>query len=658
MITTLRKHVKSTASSVVIWVGVLGIMGVFSLPMLIKNMRNSGLWAIKVNNHEISRKTYDRTVADYQEYISRLRAQYGQFAEYLNFNIDPQSIAFESLVYNELVIQLAQKLGFFVDHEFVIQKLQDSVFVQQYLADIVPSFLMAENGGINHEILPLYLARRKMSMSEFEDAIVNGILKYITMSLLQESVYLPKYDIAYKMRMDNASRTFSILHFPLDIYIKKEADTVINQEEIESFYNTQNAETKRYWVPEKRSGTVWVFEPKRYDLAISSDAIQAFYDEHKATMYVESPAKVQVRKLAIDKDFSSADGETAYEFITKKREYLLENPDAFTDLVKQFSTDTNSAKKGGLLDPIVKKNQNDPIERAAFSLSESGDVSNVVETQDSYVLLQLVEKIAKTIKPLSSVKDEIKAKLLDSEFKELFAKEVQSILLPQGGYDQEKLEAFIKNRGGIKETISLTPNNEKSSRVRALFGLKSGDIQFLSEGKKGVVIRLDSVERAYLPEWTRIADDITLDIKVKRARESQNSDIQKAVLELKEQDASSVANIYGVSVQNESLTGGDLSKKGTLFEKMGISESEVKKLEKIGSVYVHIGKESVDLVRLNSIDTESFDALSESGKEQQKAIYSAYQQKAIQGLVASLYRTAKIETNEIVSNSTEDILYE
>jgi parvulin-like peptidyl-prolyl isomerase len=75
------------------------------------------------------------------------------------------------------------------------------------------------------------------------------------------------------------------------------------------------------------------------------------------------------------------------------RAQALANPDEFANLAKQHSIDTVSASAKGLIQPI-HHHQGDPsIEKVAFSL-KPGDISDVIEVGDQFVILKCEARLA------------------------------------------------------------------------------------------------------------------------------------------------------------------------------------------------------------------------------------------------------------------------
>ena len=79
----------------------------------------------------------------------------------------------------------------------------------------------------------------------------------------------------------------------------------------------------------------------------------------------------------------------------------------FEDLARAHSVDTGSAAKGGDLGLFTRGKMVKPFEEAAFALAQPGDLSNVVETQFGYHIIQLVERKAAGVRPFSEVREEL-----------------------------------------------------------------------------------------------------------------------------------------------------------------------------------------------------------------------------------------------------------
>src|SRR5271156_3403580 len=128
MLTTIRHTLQKSGKNVILWIVLLALMGVFSLPTLLKREATTP-WAIDVNGTIIPYSTYQQYVHDYQEFISQVRSQYGQMADMIMRSMgmptNPQPLAIQKLVSEAIVDECGQKMGIEVPAEMIEKKIGD-----------------------------------------------------------------------------------------------------------------------------------------------------------------------------------------------------------------------------------------------------------------------------------------------------------------------------------------------------------------------------------------------------------------------------------------------------------------------------------------------------------------------------------------------------
>ncbi|MBF2563629.1 peptidylprolyl isomerase [Listeria seeligeri] len=135
----------------------------------------------------------------------------------------------------------------------------------------------------------------------------------------------------------------------------------------------------------------------KYNLLVQK-ATEANMDVSDSTLkkyYKTWQPDITVRHILVN------DEATAKEVQTK-----LKNGEKFTDLAKEYSTDTSTSSNGGLLDPFGTGEMDEAFEKAAYALEKTDDVSGIVKTSYGYHLIQLVKKTDKT----TYAKDKAKVK--------------------------------------------------------------------------------------------------------------------------------------------------------------------------------------------------------------------------------------------------------
>ena len=138
--------------------------------------------------------------------------------------------------------------------------------------------------------------------------------------------------------------------------------------------------------------------------------VQKFYEENPDSF--TTPEQVKASHILLRVDASASDEEKAK---TKKR---LEDLKAdiqggkitFADAAKQNSQDPGSGANGGDLDYFSHGQMVKPFEDAAFSTT-TGQMSDIVETQFGYHLIQVTDHKQGSKVPLDEVKDKVKTYL-------------------------------------------------------------------------------------------------------------------------------------------------------------------------------------------------------------------------------------------------------
>ncbi|WP_312791414.1 peptidylprolyl isomerase [Diaphorobacter nitroreducens] len=114
---------------------------------------------------------------------------------------------------------------------------------------------------------------------------------------------------------------------------------------------------------------------------------------------------------------------------------------SFEELAKKYSKDPGSASKGGDLGFFTKGKMVKPFEDAAFALIKPGDLSDVIESNFGYHIIQLVEKRDAGIQPF----DEVKKQLIEEAAGGVASSARQELIRPlldAAKADANAIEAF------------------------------------------------------------------------------------------------------------------------------------------------------------------------------------------------------------------------
>lgn len=112
--------------------------------------------------------------------------------------------------------------------------------------------------------------------------------------------------------------------------------------------------------------------------------------EFKAEAVRELVLREKLLEYLIDTN-KAAVSTKAYERITDVQANLIDTPDQFAQLAMQYSED-GTAQIGGEIDYFERGEMVQEFEDAAFALTEPNQVSDIVETQFGYHLIQFVDR--------------------------------------------------------------------------------------------------------------------------------------------------------------------------------------------------------------------------------------------------------------------------
>ena len=635
MITAIRRQLKgSTYRLVLLFIVFAIVLSMVLLPTLIRRSGAGGPWAIRINNQEIAYQEFMREVSEQRDRLAAFRAQYGQFADLLlqsmGFSIDPKALAFDVLVKEELINQLADQIGLYLHADIITQNIYDQEFVRQHLADVVPPFVFDQSGNLNMQALSNYLKRRGFSVRAFERKVERILARQQIMEIVASTSYIPEFDMKQQFIADNLRKKFSILTFSFDEFLKKEREKDISNEVLKAFFEKQNKQFKRYWISEKRAGVVWKFDPQRYSITISDDAIKAYYDDYKVKKFIDEPTKVHVR---IMREKELADEDLSLEMVHEK---LIADPTFMEQAWKE-------------LDPFVRGQQDHAIERAAFLLKKENDVSSVIETNDGRVIVKLIKRLSRKYKPLSLVQDEIKTVLLQKKFKEQFVQDMKDVVQENG----KALMSIIAKKGGKQEQIA-SMERDNSRLAQHLFKIKKKEFAFYVDNNTGIAVQLTEIEERHLPLLESIQDVVKGDLYEEHATNALQSTLKSARQEASRQSFDELQKKFGGSLESTNWLSGKETKSVEVLEKRGVPVTSMLELEKVDLVLAHETDHDAYLIHLDEIepfDKEDFDSTLDEVK---RKLYGMRTRLHMEGFVASLYRNATIETNESIIMPDEE----
>jgi parvulin-like peptidyl-prolyl isomerase len=660
MITNIRTYLKRNAHKTVLWIVILAL-GFGSLPTFVRKTTGSGQWVFRINGQEVSQSELVREMDMQRQRMHALRAQYGQLADAFLNSVNVPELAQATVQQEELLNQASSSMGLNLSEEYIAQKLQDPYFTLGELAGLVP-FNAIQGGALDQAALRQHLARKGMSMRDFERKVERVLVKDAVLDMANVGGYvtLPEIKAAYAARY--LDKKFSYFALDIDGYSKQAAQEGVSPDQLAGYYQDQNTKRGRYVVAEKRTGVVWTFHADDYGIDISDSKIEQYYQDHKAgAEFQEKAAQAQVRTILLQPDASAdaASVEQVRQKAAQLRAELVENPSLFAAKAKELSHDTATKDKGGLLPMFSKGESNGAVERAAFILKAPGAISEVIETERGFEIIQLVEKTARSVKSLGAVKSSIKKKLLNRAFEVAFAADMRAVA--QDADKARALEQLAHAKKAKKQTLSSVELDNKRE-TKTLFDIKkNGDIGFYSTPDTGVAVSLENIAKSYTPQLADREDAVRQDYFLDKARMALLKDLKKVRAFKANNPGQPLADIVADMAANGTI-GGNTDKAATHSSdwiKAGDQEALKKflpkntptkgllRLEKVGASAVELTEKGGILITveaLGELDIEQFELKRATVSRE---LEMRKKQVVTEGFVASLYKNATIEAKEI-----------
>jgi peptidyl-prolyl cis-trans isomerase D len=266
----------------------------------------------------------------------------------------------------------AQEMGLYISN----QELADSI-----QAEVAPAL----GGTFNVQIYQQALAQQGMTVQDFERERRDAMLGARLENMELQSLVVSDADARAEYQRKNLKIGLDYLPFE-----DKEFTAKVNKDPaaVKAYFDKNRA---LFRTPEKRDAELIVGSTLDFmQTANVSDAeLQKQYQENIDSY--RTPERVRVRHILIKTQGKPK--EDAPKLKAKAEDILkqVKSGGNFAELAKKNSDDPGSAVKGGELDFIVRGQTVPNFEKAAFSL-KPGDISDLVETEYGYHIIQVEEK--------------------------------------------------------------------------------------------------------------------------------------------------------------------------------------------------------------------------------------------------------------------------
>ncbi len=343
----------------------------------------------EVNGVKISQTEFSRA---YSNERARLEQQFGEYFAQIaadpNYMAQIRSSVVDRLVQQELQNQLAQELGLRVSDEQVKNAIVEMPYFQV-------------GGEFSNDRYLQVIRQMNFQPDRFREYLRDEMTRSQLVSALAGTDFVLDNELQQTLALQQQTRAIDYAVLSKDL-VKNEVS--VTADEIQNYYDLNQ---NQFQSPEQVA--VNYIELKADELEplepVTEEALATYYQEQK-NQYLE-PERRRVSHILVD---AGDDPQAAEE----KAQALLAELKAgadFAELAEQKSDDIVSAEMGGDLDWIERDMMDPEFEAAAFELAEVGDITDVVESEFGFHIIQLTDIQTQQVQSFEEVKDELRAEL-------------------------------------------------------------------------------------------------------------------------------------------------------------------------------------------------------------------------------------------------------
>ena len=338
--------------------------------------------------------------------------------------------------------------------------------------------------------------------------------------------------------------------------------------ELEAFYKTHAA---RYQAPESAriEYVVLDLDGVKKAVNVSEQDLRTYYEQNAATFGTPEERRASHILIVAPKDAPAAEREKARATATELLAQLRQAPGSFADVARKYSQDDTSAASGGDLGSFQRDKGIDPvISQATYALAKQGDISDVVESDFGYHIVQLTGVKAAAVPPFETMRAQLEEQLRTQEAQKHFselAEEFRNAVYEQSDSLQpvaDKLKLQIHTADNVTRTPAAGATGVLANQrfLDALFSADALDKKRNTEaldagGNQLVSGRIVSHSAAHARPFTEVRDEVRAAFLAQRGAEQARQEGQARLKAWTEQPATATSLPAPVALSRDEAQG-------------------------------------------------------------------------------------------------------
>lgn len=390
MLQFFRSHQRLAMALLMLFIlpglGIVGIQG-FS------NFFDESAYVASVNGHKITRAEYDSA---FRQQVDRARSMLGaQFDPKMFDTPETRAAMVDSLVEQRTMSDETQRLHLTASDDAVRRAL---------LSDPGIASLRKPDGTIDVERYKQLLAMQGMTPAQYDERMRYTLANQQIPASIQQTSFTSKSLAQSLTELAEQRRAVQGLLLRTADFAAKAQPT---DAQLHAYYDAHRNE---FATPETATIQYLVLSPSTLAAASKpSDAdLKKYYDDNIQRYRTEGEVRASHILVNAPKDASAADKAKAKQKAESLLAEVKAHPEQFAEIAQKNSDDPGSASKGGDLGYFARGQiaGGKAFDDAAFGLKK-GEVSNIVESDFGYHIIQATDVKPATTKPFDEVKDSI-----------------------------------------------------------------------------------------------------------------------------------------------------------------------------------------------------------------------------------------------------------
>jgi peptidyl-prolyl cis-trans isomerase D len=315
--------------------------------------------------------------------------------------------------------------------------------------------LQSADGKFDVERYKALLAAQGMTPTMYEAQLRQEMALQQINAAVQNSAFAPKSLATRLSEINEQQREVQEQLFKVSDYAPK---VKVTDEMLQAYYDKSGS---RFETPEQVKAEYVVLNAANIagQVSVSDADIKSYYEQNAKRYTTEEQRRASHILITAPKEAPAKERNAAKAKADALLAQLRKNPGDFAKLAKENSQDPGSAERGGDLDFFGKGMMVKPFEDAAYKLKK-GEISDVVESEFGYHIIQVTDVKPGGVRSLEQVKDEIAAEIR----KQLAAKKYTEMAetFSNTVYEQADSLKPVADKLGLKiESVNITGREPK-----------------------------------------------------------------------------------------------------------------------------------------------------------------------------------------------------